>query len=1076
MNVLLAVLGLPFVLVLPGWVTWVALAPGPATVRAETSATKQPAAAGTSDWLERAYLVLAVSLALSGWVGLILAQVGIFSAGLLVGLLALYTLVVGFVGWRKGRWAWARRPLLAPLREEVPPARSPERAVAGVGRGGRPRRTPGPWKWARANSCALLFLLLSALFVGLAFRPFELILGPRDAAVYPATAAQIAAHGSIRIADPILTTLPDPALSDENNRLWTSLILLQSAGRFYYHYLRMPGFFIAEADVEAGVTIPQGIPDADKGVVVPQFYYLYPTWLAIAFSLVGIQFGLLMTPYLSFLGGVGVFLVARRLFGAPAALLAGLLLNLNVLQVWFARYSTAEGATQFLLFLCLYGLVRLEEGEESRREPYWGLLAGAALGMVGLVRVEFIFPWALFLPYLAYLFVTRGVRRGHRYLLLALGVLVAHTVVQFITHTRGYTLGIYYHRIQDWFTLSWLAYPFMTPTLRLYFYESATSRTLVMKQPWRLLYELGAPLLLGAALVALRRRPALVQRLGAWLRRHGRLLLAAAAALLLLGLAYTYLVRPGILRPEVLLHPLENSMAWQGYIGAPVPEGRAANLVRLGWYFSPLGMALAFAGIALLVARESSRRTWFLTLLGLFYLFLFTYETFGQDHHVYIMRRYVAAVVPFFSIAMGYAVAWLGRWLPAGGRPAEAEGIRPETGLAGSTERALLRVRRAAAALLAAALVVYLAYTGLPFFRHDEYAGALGQVAALAERFDPDDVILAVGAGRDNSFTIVTPLRFLFERNAFGIVSSEPNGALLEEQIRRWQAEGRRVYLLAGNDGGRLFLPHTRLQWLERFELAVPEFEQLTAQKPHNSYTLRQPWGLYEPVSWTGTGSALADLPLEIDMGSGGYVFQAGGFYGDEADPDGTTYCWTAGRGTLRLPWPREGAVTLALRLAGGKRPAELGPANVQLQGEQYLFDVSLDAAAGLDQGEVSAGLREQFQAAGRALSPQAPGVEIRQAGQSWVVVDEAARYLIRNGGQALAVYAEQVLGSWDLEAAFTTHTLVVPAEAITADESGTVLLAIVSPVWKQVDYGLGSDARPLGVEMDWIRVGRGTR
>jgi hypothetical protein len=343
----------------------------------------------------------------------------------------------------------------------------------------------------------------------------------------------------------------------------------------------------------------------------------------------------------------------------------------------------------------------------------------------------------------------------------------------------------------------------------------------------------------------------------------------------------------------------------------------------------------------------------------------------------------------------------------------------------------------------------------------------------LAARFGPDDVILAVGDGRDTPFTIVTPLRYLFERNAFGIVSDAPPGALLEEQIQRWQAAGRRVYLLVGNDGGRLFLPHTRLKWLGQFNLAVPEFEQLTSQKPHNAYILRQPWGIYEPVAWTGPGSPLADLPLEVDLGSGGYIYQAAGFYTDEQAPDGTTYCWTKGRGTLRLPWSKEGMVTLTLRLAGGKRPAELGSAQVEVRGEQYLFGLGPDLADGLDKREMPARLREQFQAYDRELTPQAL-VEVKQAGSNWTIVDAGARYLIRSENQMLNVYVEQILGSWELEAGFTTHTLAVPASAVTPDGSGTVLLTISSPTWKQVDYGLGNDTRPLGVEVDWVRVGLG--
>ncbi len=88
MNILLALVGLPLALLVPGGVTLIALAP-----------------LRRLDWLERAYLTLALSLALSGWVGLVLAELEIYSAGLLLGLLALYSLVVGIVAWRKGRWA-----------------------------------------------------------------------------------------------------------------------------------------------------------------------------------------------------------------------------------------------------------------------------------------------------------------------------------------------------------------------------------------------------------------------------------------------------------------------------------------------------------------------------------------------------------------------------------------------------------------------------------------------------------------------------------------------------------------------------------------------------------------------------------------------------------------------------------------------------------------------------------------------------------------------------------------------------------------------------------------------------------
>lgn len=914
MSLLLAILGLPLVLLLPGLITLTALAP-----------------LHRLDLLERIYLALAISLLASGWLGLVLAQAGLFSAGLLLALLGLYVVGLGWIAWRRERWRW--EPL--------------DRS-------------------GRASFVFLAALGVTVLFVVLALPPFEVILGPRDAAVYPATGAQIARHGGIVIHNPLVSILAE-APEQEQRALLSHFFPPQHPERFFYEYAHMPGFFIT---------------DLEKGTVVPQFYNLYPTWLGIAFSLFGLEAGLLMTPYLSLLGGLGVLMVGRRLFGPWVGLAAYLFLSLNSLQVWFARYSTSEGATQFLTFLAIYALVRLEgagpELEPGRpADPFFGLLTGVALGMVGLVRVDFFITWAFFLPYLAYRFVTHRFRRAHRLLLLGLGLLAVHTAVQITTLSGAYTLNSYFHRIQDWYTLSWLVWPFLTPILRHYF----LGRTPVMHQPWRLFYELGAPLLLLGLLLLLRHRPRWRERASRWLQRHRRPLLAVAAGLVVLLAAYTYLIRPGILTAEALRHPLENRLTLEGYIGAPVAEGRAANMVRLGWYLSPLGIALAVAGIAAMIVRETSRRSWFLLLVGLFYTVLLVYELFGDPHHVYIMRRYVPVALPFLSLAMAYALGWLARqaWFRRAG-PILAGGL----------------------GLL---MVLYFAVTGRPFFRHTEYQGALDQVEALAGQFGPDDLLLLINQGRDTPYTVATPLQYLFDQPALGIRHLQPNGPLIEEQIGRWQDQGYQVYLLMGNDGGRLFLPHTHLRWLRRFELAVPEFEPLTAQKPHNSYTLRLPYGIYALAPRRDTPSPLGETPLTLDLGEGGYKYQVSGFHQDETDPDGTTYCWTDGRGVLRLPWPAEGgAVTITMRLAGGRRPAALGPAQVQV-----------------------------------CLNEHCPA-------------------------------------KWTLQEAFDRYSVSLAATAVPAQEGQTVLLEIRSSTWKQTAYDLGGDPRPLGVQVDWVRINAESR
>ena len=92
----------------------------------------------------------------------------------------------------------------------------------------------------------------------------------------------------------------------------------------------------------------------------------------------------------------------------------------------------------------------------------------------------------------------------------------------------------------------------------------------------------------------------------------------------------------------------------------------------------------------------------------------------------------------------------------------------------------------------------------------------------------------------------------------------------------------------------------------------------------------------------------------------------------------------------------------LTLRLAGGKRPAEIGPAQVEV----------------------------------------------------WL--------------------GERLVGKWALEEAFNTYTVTLSAQEVTPEMGRTVLLALVSPTWAQADYGLGNDRRPLGVQVDGVRVDRG--
>ncbi len=123
---------------------------------------------------------------------------------------------------------------------------------------------------------------------------------------------------------------------------------------------------------------------AETGRVVARVFPLFPVVGACLYQALGLDGALRSAALLAALGVLGVFFLVRRLFGPPAALLSGLLLGLNVLQVWLGRSPVPESLSQLLLFLGLLAFTHWEE----HRSPAFGALAGGVLGLSLLARLD----------------------------------------------------------------------------------------------------------------------------------------------------------------------------------------------------------------------------------------------------------------------------------------------------------------------------------------------------------------------------------------------------------------------------------------------------------------------------------------------------------------------------------------------------------------------------------------------------------------------------------------------------------------------------------------------------------------
>lgn len=976
------------------------------------------------DALERHYERVVAGALANGWLAFTLAELGVFSAWLHLLLLTLLAAGFGLVAARRGALGWPRAPL----------------GIAARYAAGSGLRARLATEWE-----TLAFAALGIVFVALVARPFESVLGARDAGVYANIGFAIARTGGIVQHDALVAQIgqdkasDDPALHAAAAQAETNFLGVQDRDRFIATRLRAGGFFIYDGEL-------------DQGRVVPQFFHLFPTWIGLLASLIGLRGGLLATGLMGLLGVWGVGMLGRRLAGRWVGLIAALLLALNGVQVWFSRYSTSESTAQFLTFAGMYAFALSQSRADADARPagilsraeFGALLCGVAMGQLALTRVEFFLLIAPLVAFLGYAWLARRWSRLHTILAGGLAALLLQAALHIALIARDYFFNTLFARLQDQSAIvATLTLPFLTPALRRVFLETPRS---VLRSPARLWIELALLAGLILALYLVRRDgrlPALIER--AATRRRTLLLRVSVAAILLLA-AYGYLLRPQLLSTETLAalpgcaapaqvpHPAGACLTLQGYVGAPIrapeypnqaaylldtlparlagrtppprvgPEMRLndkialyqANMVRFGWYLSPLGVILGVAGFALWWRRGMDRASWLFLALALIVSVFFLRQSYGTSDatYIYILRRYVPQVYPAFCLGAAYALAALAR---AG--------------------RALWRrICVAGAAALLVALVGFLLVTGQPIYRHVEYEGALAQLAEIAQRFGRDDVILLRGgaptyaAARDLPDMIATPLTYAFGLNALTIKSEEPGNYAdqLARYIQRWQAQGRRVYLALGASGA-VGMPGFRLVPAGRGELRLAEFEQLQNQKPSNVQTLDLEFAFYRLDP-----DPFAAPPASATIAVDDYANQARGFYRAERIA-GARAVWTDGDALLRIPWPSgAGPRRVVLRLAGGVRPAQIGAA--------------------------------------RAC------ISARPEARFWVE-DPAAIYT--------------PLGCFDLGADMADYALTIDPRALPASATGTMLLRIKSEAWSpsKID-GSENDARTLGVQFGGLALG----
>jgi len=174
------------------------------------------------------------------------------------------------------------------------------------------------------NKVGFVLIAIAAAFFIYYAPPFEYYLGGRDPGIYVINGIRIARTGSFTAEDPLIEKIP---------KEFRTLFLSEKQP------MRYMGFFVASS------SDPR---------IVPNFFYLYPAWFAIFYSLFGVHAMLYATPFLMLcMILAGAFYVAFVLDRIQSFAFA-LLLSATAISLWFARFPNSEVLAGALIWLALF--------------------------------------------------------------------------------------------------------------------------------------------------------------------------------------------------------------------------------------------------------------------------------------------------------------------------------------------------------------------------------------------------------------------------------------------------------------------------------------------------------------------------------------------------------------------------------------------------------------------------------------------------------------------------------------------------------------------------------------------------
>ncbi|MDY6794621.1 MAG: hypothetical protein SWK76_04970 [Actinomycetota bacterium] len=517
--------------------------------------------------------------------------------------------------------------------------------------------------WIRRVRPGDVLLVILFVIVGLILfsPPGRTVFGWSDVGIYPNISANVVREGG-----EVMEATTVREVSPEHREL---LYMRNDNPDVSYEAYENKAFFIT---------------DYDSGRVIPQFYFLWPAFMAVFASFLGLEAQFWAVTAMGILALMGIYLLAHRFLGWRWGLAVTVLGALSPLMIYFTRYASTEMMNMAFFIpgaFCLVGYLRAE-GEGMRRTGMRLTVAASFFfTLCFLCRIDFL----LVLIPIGLSYLGRRVYNGlSRVDWWFLGLTLAGAVLAVL-------VGVVYSAPYFYSILGSFA------SFRDFIFNPFALAFLVIA-----IVFIFAPGLRGAA-----------RRLAA---ARG-LLLAVFWLALAGGFIFLYFVRPSGGDPVIeygIINPIQGS----SYV--------SQTMVRWGWYFSFVGTLAIFAGYGLWFTRRRRFDHITVGMIGFVFTLVYSWSMRCTPMHILTMRRLVPVVLPMAVIMIAYALKSL----------VEGASRVSRRGSWGTW------TARLAAAAVLFYLVCYLANASIPIMGLEEGGNQLELCGEIAREAGEDAVVL----------------------------------------------------------------------------------------------------------------------------------------------------------------------------------------------------------------------------------------------------------------------------------------------------------------------------------------------